>query len=215
MWLIATSGCPPALRHAPPPAHPPQHSAAGAQGRQRRRQDSTHSRMFCSRLSEAFHGLPLSHPFRCDQFPPVSPAFTLDRGGCLWSVPDQSAVLSPDPGAGEGRVGFGKARGNSGFLRLAACSEALLHQGAGSWEEAVPHVTGGRALTLRSLFQLKLEDRSVVPRDVVRHMRSTVSPRPTRRAWPWGRSGQVWGGRQGTFPGPGCLLARRTASAAP
>ena len=125
--LIAASGCPPALRHAPPPAHPPQHSAAGAQGRQRRRQDSARSRMFCSRLSEAFHGLSLSHPFRCDQFPPVSPTFTVDRGGCPWSVPDQSAVLSPDPGAGEGRVGFGKAPGNSGFLRLAARSEALLH----------------------------------------------------------------------------------------
>ena len=42
----------------------------------------------------------------------------------------------------------------------------------------MPHVTGGRALTLCPLFQLKLEDRSVVPRDVVRHMRSTVSPHP-------------------------------------
>lgn len=38
-----------------------------------------------------------------------------------------------------------------------------------------------------SLVQLKLEDRSVVPRDVVRHMRSTVSP-----ASPWWRgAGEV------------------------
>lgn len=37
-----------------------------------------------------------------------------------------------------------------------------------------------------SLVQLKLEDRSVVPRDVVRHMRSTVSP-----ASPWRRVGRL------------------------
>lgn len=60
----------------------------------------------------------------------------------------------------------------------------------------MPHVTGGRALTLCPLFQLKLEDRSVVPRDVVRHMRSTVSPHPTRWAWPGaGRGGSGWAPR--------------------
>lgn len=70
-----------------------------------------------------------------------------------------------------------------------------------------------------SLVQLKLEDRSVVPRDVVRHMRSTVSP-----ASPWRRGGgggwAVWAGPPmvaGTvcLPGPRCLLLPRTASAAP
>lgn len=60
----------------------------------------------------------------------------------------------------------------------------------------MPHVTGGQALTLCPLFQLKLEDRSVVPRDVVRHMRSTVSPHPTRWAWPGaGRGGSGWAPR--------------------
>lgn len=41
------------------------------------------------------------------------------------------------------------------------------------------------------LVQLKLEDRSVVPRDVVRHMRSTVSP--TSHLWQ-GWLGVVWAG---------------------
>lgn len=67
------------------------------------------------------------------------------------------------------------------------------------------------------LLQLKLEDRSVVPRDVVRHMRSTVSPasHPWQRVpgVTWARSPVVAGAT--CLLGPGCLLLPRTVSAAP
>lgn len=63
------------------------------------------------------------------------------------------------------------------------------------------------------LVQLKLEDRSVVPRDVVRHMRSTVSPASHPGGVAYGRSGPgvVVAGAGAAQPVPS---PPRTASAA-
>ena len=209
MRLTAASGCSRALHHAPPPAHPPQHPAAGVRGRQRRGEDSTHSRMFCSGLSEAFCGLSLSHPFQCDQFPPVSLTITLDREGRSWSVPDWSAVLSPDPGAGEGHVGLGKLRGDLGFCAWLhvvkrCCTTELRDHTPCDW-----------TLSLLSLLSVPAEARGPLrgaPRCGPAHALHCESL-SHRRAWPGAARGGS-GGPPGRLHGPGCLLARRTASAA-
>lgn len=61
---------------------------------------------------------------------------------------------------------------------LGICAFGCMHVNTWvrSWEENAAYSdVRGCCVTPCSLSQLKLEDRSVVPRDVVRHMRSTVS----------------------------------------
>lgn len=99
---------------------------------------------------------------------------------------------------------------------LGVCAFSSMHvtTWVRSWEKNAAYIdVRGHCVTLCSLSQLKLEDRSVVPRDVVRHMRSTVS---LGAGVAWGCLGRVsLAAGAVRLLGPGCRLLPRTVSVAP
>lgn len=86
---------------------------------------------------------------------------------------------------------------------LAECLHILPHSEVG--RNGSRSDSRGHYLTHVFLMQLKLEDRSVVPRDVVRHMRSTVSPASPSAPLLGGCLGIVWAGSP-MVAGTVCLL---------
>ncbi|XP_049480150.1 (E3-independent) E2 ubiquitin-conjugating enzyme-like [Panthera uncia] len=117
-----------------------------------------------------------SVPLLCPLGQAVPPRPFQQAGKLQLHFPGSDAVMPHCPAqiAVSGRVcGAGQSRARHlGFVCLAVCVSQRSQKLGGN---APRDDIRGHSVTPCSLSQLKLEDRSVVPRDVVRHMRSTDS----------------------------------------